>query len=97
MYVACTYYIAKFFDFVSPSPIVTVTLTQLISTVICFLGTPPRAEIMCTCPLGENLSDLWPAFCSKSQKIIELFPKLHATPPEFGGHLCYNSLTNQHN
>ena len=37
---------AKFPDFLtpSPSPLVTVTLTQLISTVVCFWGTPSPSQ-----------------------------------------------------
>ena len=31
---------AKVWDFLTPSPLVTVTLTQLNSTVVCFWGTP---------------------------------------------------------
>ena len=39
--------ISGFFD--PPSPLVTVTLTQLISTLVCFLGTPlppPGADVI---------------------------------------------------
>ena len=50
---------AKYSDFLPPSPLVTVTLTQLISTVVCFWGTPlpaPNADIICTCPFSHLCS-----------------------------------------
>ena len=40
---------AKFPVILTPIPLATVTLTQLIRTIICFLGTPPR-------PCGRHLS-----------------------------------------
>ena len=46
---------AKFPDFFTLPPYVTVTLTQLISTLVCFWGTPilpPNEDIICTRPLS---------------------------------------------
>ena len=41
---------AKFPDFYTPTPDVTVTLTQLITSRLLLGYPPPRADILCTCP-----------------------------------------------
>ena len=51
---ACTNDVCKIFEFFDPLPPVTVTLTQLISTVVCF-GGPSPADVLKVSPPSKNL------------------------------------------
>ena len=50
---------ATFSDFLTPSPHVSVTLTQLISTLVCFWGTPPLPLPVWIPCVHAPLAHLW--------------------------------------